>query len=309
MDPLPYWFRVTFHNQWLIRRGVEFQSLFENIMQNAHPDDFMAIKPYGPKGDSKCDGYLSSQRCVFQCYAPERMIEKQVIRKIKADFAGAVDSWGKKMGKWVFVHNFNGKLTADTAQILKELDTEHPEVAVSAWGFHKLLEEVRRMPADALAECFGYPPTTAEIDRLEFDTLQPALDAIARGCPDLDISLASPPSVTKIEKNELDDDAIAFLQMGRRRVQLVEEYFDQHPDPNLGDKIAQAFRIQYQALRDHGFGPQEVLYELQKFSGLGKGSAPSHEAAVLAVLMYFFDRCDIFEDPDDEPPDLKIPEQ
>ena len=35
--------------------------------------------------------------------------------------------------------------------------------------------------------------------------------------------------------------------------------------------------------------------ELQHFAG-GMSGTPQHQAAVLAVMSYFFERCDIFED-------------
>lgn len=148
-------------------------------------------------------------------------------------------------------------------------------------------------------DLFGYPPTDRSVSRLSFDELRPVVDHIARGAAEPIVSLDNPPSVTKLEKNSLDQDSAAFLQLGRLRVRLVEDYFDQHHDPVLGDKIATAMQTQYRMLVDLGLQSDEILVQLQQFVGWGTGHSPSHDAAVLAVLTYFFDRCDIFEDPDE----------
>jgi hypothetical protein len=43
--------------------------------------------------------------------------------------------------------------------------------------------------------------------------------------------------------------------------------------------------------------PDRIFQELQAFAGgLGRGS-PEHEAAVVTVLAYLFEECDIFERP------------
>jgi hypothetical protein len=48
-------------------------------------------------------------------------------------------------------------------------------------------------------------------------------------------------------------------------------------------------------LKSVGLGPDEIFGELQAFAG-GMDREPSRQAAVLAVLSYFFESCDIFED-------------
>jgi hypothetical protein len=45
--------------------------------------------------------------------------------------------------------------------------------------------------------------------------------------------------------------------------------------------------------------PDEIFTELQTFAG-GMDGVPSQQAAVLSVMSYFFERCDIFEDADQD---------
>ena len=290
----------TLRFRWHTFTGTTFQDLFADIMQNACAGDFQKVKSYGPTGDLKCDGYWTSQRWVFQCYGPVSMKERLLIAKIKEDLSGAVTHWQGKMSKWSLVHNDIEGLTANAVQCLDVLRAAHPTIEINEWAWPQTREQFSKLSDEAVADLFGYPPTTSSLDRLCFDELRPVVEQIAKGEADPQIALSNPPSVTKLEKNSLDQDSTEFLQIGRRRVRLVEEYFAQHHDPGLGDKIAKAMQVQYQMLMDIGLQPNEVLVELQRFAGWGNGDTNSHDAAVLAVITYFFDHCDIFEDPDEE---------
>ena len=164
------------------------------------------------------------------------------------------------------------------------------------WTWPQIREQFDKLSHDAVVELFGHQPTGSSLDQLDFSELRPVVEQIAKQEADPLIPLGDPPSSTKLEKNLLDHDSAAFLQMGRRRVRLVEEYFDQHHDPDLVDQIAKAMQGKYQMLADVGFDPNEILVKLQQFAGWGRRDG-RHDVAVLAVIVYFLDRCDIFEDP------------
>ena len=78
-------FRIDF----LEARGDAFQRLFERVMSLAYPRDFLACRPWGKVGDRKNDGYLPSQRTLFQSYAPNEMTAADAVKKITEDFDGA----------------------------------------------------------------------------------------------------------------------------------------------------------------------------------------------------------------------------
>lgn len=83
--------------------------------------------------------------------------------------------------------------------------------------------------------------------------------------------------------------------MGRERDRLVEQYFEKHPNPVFGDEVATAFRAEYLRLRSERLQPDRIFAALQDFAGGNTRGEAEHEAAVVAVLSYLFDRCDIFE--------------
>jgi hypothetical protein len=145
-----------------------------------------------------------------------------------------------------------------------------------------------------LEDLFGVVPSQRTLERLDFAALRPVLLAIVRREPEVDPPLTAP-SPEKLQNSALSDDAAAFLRQGRRREKLVEDFFDRWPDPGFGEEIAEAFRTRYQGYKAAGLQPDEIFGQLQSFAG-GMNGTPSHQAAVLAVMSYFFERCDIFED-------------
>ena len=234
----------NFKFRWHMSTGLAFQNLFASVMENAWTGDFQCVDPYGgPTGDLKCDGYWKSQECVFQCYGPFSMKDHIVIRKITEDLEGAVTHWQGRMARWAFVHNKIQGLTAQVVQCLDNLKRQYPNVEIDVWAWTQMREQFRKLSDEARAELFGYPPPVSLVHDLGFADLRPIVDQIAKGDPSPADEFGKPPSVTKLQKNSLDEDSASFLGVGRRRVPLVEEYFDQHHDPVLGDKIANAMRV------------------------------------------------------------------
>ena len=129
-------------------------------------------------------------------------------------------------------------------------------------------------------------PSARTLEKLDFAALRPVLLAIQRWEPDAEPSLAAP-SAAKLERNALSQDAAGLLRQGRRREKVVESFFDSWPSPVLGEEIAQAFRMRYQALKAVNLSPDEIFGELQVFAG-GMTGEPVRQRAVLAVLSYFF---------------------
>jgi hypothetical protein len=105
-------YELKFENAFLRTKGDEFQTFFERLMGLAYKADFMACRPWGKQGDRKNDGFLKSERRLFQVYAPNEMAASKAIAKITEDFEGAKKHWGSHFDKWSFVHNAEGGLPA-----------------------------------------------------------------------------------------------------------------------------------------------------------------------------------------------------
>ena len=289
-----YTYGLKFENEFLLKRATEFQTWFAHVMAHAFPGDFEPVRPYGLQGDLKCDGFRRSDGTVFQCYAPDSMKLARLLEKINNDFTGAVAHWGPRMRRWEFVHNDRRGLPAKATILLEDLRKAHPEVTLTVCGYAELRTVAMRLDLEKLQDLFGLVPSGTEVRQLDFQALEPVLRDIQRRQPELHGSITAP-SLAKLERNALSMDAAGLLRLGRRRENLVERFFDNYPNPTFGEEIAQGFRARYVALKQDGMTSDEIFGKLQEFAG-GMTGDPSRQAAVVAVLSYFFERCDIFED-------------
>jgi hypothetical protein len=144
-----------------------------------------------------------------------------------------------------------------------------------------------------LEDMFGFAPSMPALDNVGFEQLQPVVSAIQRRKPDPNAKL-TPPSENKISHNKLSIDAADLLRLGRRKEARVQDYINKMVRPDVAEEIAEAIRDQYRSLKSLGLEPDEIFARLQKFVGVQ--GEPPRQAAALAVLCYFFERCDIFED-------------
>lgn len=285
---------LKFESTFLRSKGKAFEAFFARVMAHGFAGDFEPVRPYGPKGDLKCDGFRPSDRTVFQSYAPDSTKLADLLHKIDEDFDGARKHWGAKMKRWEFVHNDDRGLPAEAVRKLDDLRAAHPEIEIAVFSEAEMRAVVMRLALHQLEDLFGVVPSQRTLERLDFGSLRSVVTAIQRRDPGAEPPLAAP-SVTKLQHNALSSDAAALLRQGRRREKLVQDFFDAWPDPSFGEDIAEAFRARYQALKAVNLSPDQIFGELQSFAG-GMNGEPSHQGAVLAVLSYFFEHCDIFED-------------
>lgn len=142
---------------------------------------------------------------------------------------------------------------------------------------------------------YGPVPTQQIASGLALEDLKPVIDVLERREPDPNGTLPSPPSAEKLEKNALSIEAADLLRLGRRKVRLVETYFKKAGPVELGKKIAEAFRDHYDKLASMDLEPDQIFSFLQKFADIA--CDPKRQVAAMAIMAYFFDRFDIFEDP------------
>jgi hypothetical protein len=285
---------LKFENTFLRQKGKAFETFFARVMTHGYAGDFEPVRPYGAKGDLKCDGFRPGDGTVFQCYAPDSMKLAELLDKIDEDFHGAVAHWGPKLRRWEFVHNDVRGLPAEAVQKLDDLRAAHPAIDIAEFGEANMRKVVMGLALHQLEDLFGAVPSQRTLERLDFAALRPVLMAIQRREPDAEPPITAP-SPLKLHNNALSDDAAALLRQGRRREKLVQDFFDVWPDPGFGEEVAEAFRTRYRSLKAVGLSPDQIFGQLQAFAG-GMDGEPSHQGAVLAVLSYFFERCDIFED-------------
>ena len=292
------WFSLHFRNAYLEKNGSAFEEWFTKLAAGAFGSDFEPVRAYGSQGDWKCDGRQLSTATVFQCYGPETPTDAKTIAKIDQDFKGARAKWPEFMQRWVLVHNHP---QGQPPTILAHLDKKrsaNPDVKIEIWAEEQLRELHERMSESALRAIYGAVPDAFVVSNLALEDLQPVIDALKKRDPDPAAGDFTAPSVEKLEKNALSQEAVELLRLGRRKARLVEMFFRKTGHVELGERIAEAFRKRYAELKSMALEPDRIFSYLQRFTGF-EGD-PKRQAAAMAVMAYFFDRCDIFEDPDSE---------
>ena len=293
-----YYYELAFENRFLKFKGMEFQRFFSELMGLAYPGDFKPVRPWGKDGDQKCDGLLSSKMMLFQVYAPNELEQAKTLAKIEVDFHGAVAHWAEHFETWTFVHNSTEGLSPEVTKALGNLKGGVPAKKVEIWSHSELRNIVFELRDSDINKLLGPPLTTLDVLHVSMKDLKPILDSVARADIPADADVRPVPP-DKLRHNKLSDGVAQFLALGVRKSRLVDDYFRNNADPQLGDKVAESFRAQYRSLKEVGLDPDAIFRELWKFTcGTGLDHSPKHEAAVLAVLAHLFERCDIFERPE-----------
>lgn len=294
-------FEREFKLAYLTKKGNDFQNWFADIMELRFSGDFIRTRPWGCSGDRKNDGYLASKRILFQVYAPERIVESKALQKINEDFHGAKQYWKSHFDTWVFVHNSDQGLTPKVLDRLLELnDAESP--TVKSWGREELYKVVFELTETELRRLFEGVPNEADIYDVKYENFKNVLESVARKSPVVDSEIQQVP-FGKLDSNGLSDESKHFIKLGQRKSKYAGQFFRQWYDPRYGEEISASFKEEYRRLKNIGIPPDDIYSRLTLFTGLHRVTAPQDKMAVYALVAYFFEVCDIFENPLEETED------
>jgi len=218
------------------------------------------------------------------------------LAKLKDDFAGALPFQHQYFDRWFFVHNsHDGRLPTWLSFELQKLRNEHQHLTIGTIGYYELLEEALSLDIMYLVDLFGPLLTLQDFLSLEFKDIIPVLNHVSSLT--IEDSDPVPVSPQKLQFNRLSDDVKEYLKHGMVKANFVKEYLDANPDKLLSSKVTAAFHSQYNLLKQQQLDPDGIFYGLRLFAQGQFTQEPKMEGAVLAVLAYLFEECDIFENP------------
>jgi hypothetical protein len=290
------YYENSFRLRYVESRGDVFQGFFSTIMEMRYPGDFVRVRPWGKLGDHKNDGYLASKRQLFQCYAPRDMDMTACKSKIIEDFAEALPFWKDHFDQWFFAHNDIDGLAADVLKLLLDLSAAHAPVSAAQWGYGELRQEFKQLSEVDIAALLGPAPGRKDVLDLRLEDVKTLLEHIALQPEPLAVDVRLVPA-EKLEYNQLSQAAGTLLKAGMTRAEIVKKYLRGIADQTRYDRTAAAFRLRYQELKGEGRAPDDIFSGLQKFVAGESVASPSHQAATLAILAFFFEACEIFERP------------
>lgn len=307
--------RLMFKNKVLAADGQQFENLFVSIMGYAR-QDFRAIKPQGKIGDRKNDGCEPTVGRYYQVYAPENATTKESnsVKKLEADFAGLKKYWtglySAGIQEFFFVLNDRYKGAYPTThKALSNLKKNHSLQKADVFAC-KDLERVTfdELGDDQVQVVVGFIPDFSMIVKVDYQILTEVVAHILENIPDKAVpgKLISPEFETKLTFNELSA-AAPYLKAGSYQSSSVESFFDRNVD-FARQAVRQSLNDMYIAAAQEGFIADPIIgltaqdqmyfYILSSATPLvGRGKLAATQRAVQVLLAYFFESCDIFEEP------------
>jgi hypothetical protein len=304
-DADAYIARLLFQSKVLQISAQAFEDFFVKIME-CHSIDFHPVKPQGPHGDKKNDGFNYRTGEFYQCYAPEELSENipKAVKKLSQDFFGLYGYWDSlcKINVYNFVINdkYRGSYP-DIHAKLAELRRDYTHTNFVLFRTKNLEDIFLSLPKTAIQGLVGFYPDPLTIT-ISTDDLQEVINYLLehRSIIRNERIPVNPNFNNKIAFNRLSEHVEVFLKFGRFQTHEVEAFFSYNGEYSKA-KIQQKFIGLY----------QEAIQELASieadnkndiiFTRILEKACPNQdkklESAVIVLMAYYFESCDIFEEP------------
>lgn len=296
-----YWWRIALELKLRRSSGDAFQDFFSSLMGKVHGADFVRVRAFGALGDKGCDGYLASNGQVFQCYGALNGDGGKVaylIAKMGTDFAKAATAIPQIMKEWHMVHNLVDGLPIQAVEKLDELKKADATRAFGFIGMEGFEDRVFALTLAQIEDLLGVVATSQDAQNLQAAELRDLVSNVAATAEALDFDVTSirPVPADKLDINKLPGHWRSLIAGGWQNAHLVSNYLTSHPDPLVGETIAQVFRVRYQYLKAQNLAPGAIMSSLYEMVTGPATVTAARQVAAQALLAYLFESCDIFED-------------
>jgi hypothetical protein len=269
----------------------------------------MQVKPYGNIGDRKNDGFDKTTGEYFQVFAPQDIQNSSTIvsatAKLDEDFKGLYNYWNDKypIKKYHFV--VNDKYKGVPPQLytkISELETAYPNVKFYIFTSAKLEDIVLHMDIDTVTGLLGY---IADMTlQLEYSALNEVIEHLMRmkDASDSDDLLTVPDFEEKIKFNKLSTRVADMLRSASYQVGGLEAYFRSHSEITKSEvqrKIVDCYRSASASI-DKGIDNYADLVFMKILDDIDPNGNVSIRNAIMILMAYSFESCDIFEKPEQE---------
>lgn len=294
-------------NKILKADGNAYEDLFLEIARAKNPN-IKGVKPRGQLGDRKNDGFDSQNGIYYQVYAPEAPDQSfgSAITKAKKDFEGLYDYWNTiaPIKEYYFVFNDKFKGThPDLEKVLAEIKSDYSLEYTGSYLSPDLLDDFLSLSTHEIASMFGLLPTSTKIGTLDYEIIDEVISYIIEfeeETPFGELKIPDPDFEKKIMHNSLSDDIRKMLDRGGDNLGALEDYFLKY-GKGVKEDLAKKLNKKYKSIRDslyeeHGIIDTDLVFVLL-YESIIKRKTNGHYTAVFAILYYYFETCDIFEEP------------
>ncbi|MDK7158540.1 hypothetical protein QP415_01550 [Pauljensenia sp. UMB3104] len=296
------WYKAK-HDQRCQASGEAFEIYVTELLSRFH-SDFVNPSPMGSYGDGGCDGLADSGAIFYACYGQRATtgIDQKTKQKLESDFARALECWDD-FTNWRFVTNASvGPAPMKSLQALRKQHGPHTArpITIDLWKTDDLWQKVAaKLTLEQLDEVIPGVPHVGHVELADLVDLIQSLEQVDGSFPDNNAPIRPVPS-TKMNFNKLPETTRAEFNVGRLLSVRIDRWFSQQSDPTMRDEKAQRFRAIYQEARRTTTDVREIVRRVYgALGGQDFDLSTKRANAVYAVTAYFFDSCDIFEEPPD----------
>ena len=297
--------QILFKNKALSSDGQAYEDLFIRTMEEISTS-FQPVKPQGSLGDKKNDGFDFATGEYYQCYAPEDLSKNitTAVNKLQKSADGLVGYWDSisKVKKIYFVVNDNYKGSyPEIHQKLAELRTQYVGIEFELLRAKDLERKILSLDVDTIQRIIGFLPDP-QTNPLDPDYLTEVLRHLMNFESDFQLMENDLPDkldfTKKIKQNELSGYIENHLNIAHYSIYQVEKYFKYNSDFEK-DELQKKFITLYQQEVENVGSTEDKsnIIFTNLFNKICPRENQSVKMAVLILMAYYFEACDIFEEP------------
>lgn len=297
--------RTMFQLQVYRKKGSSFQDFFVEIMTKFDPE-FIPIKPQGSYGDRKNDGFIPSKGIYYQVYSPEDPDYKisNAIKKCKEDFSGLLSYWNDKTPVKEFHFVFNEEYRGAYPEIIStigDMQKNNPEIKINIFICKDLENIFWELSKDNQIAILSFIPEPEKIETIDYEALTEAINFLLENQKPISIEkgLNVPDFLEKIKFNKLSNIVSSLLTSASQQVSALEDYFGANSDfsrQQLQKKFIALYNEGLEYIKEDVENRNDLIFFYILKSGCPKETKQVQDA-VLVLMSYFFEACDIFEEP------------
>lgn len=306
-------FKLRIHES----NGNAFEDLFCDVMR-ASNKGFKKVKPQGRIGDRKNDGFIQSEGKYYQVYAPQSPNGNptSATSKLEGDLDGLIAYWGNEHSYEIkhFYFVFNDKYHGAYPEIYTTLNSVKNKYNLEVCDvfLSSELEDIfMELPEDNIAAICGYYPKPEDIGFIDNSIIAEIVGYVSTNYSGFSDSQTNEPPdfYNKIYFNELGENTARHLNLGAYQVGYVEDYFRtnskfsrQQSRDSLNKMYLHHLKADNaEAAAITGLSESDIVFKsmIDEMlpANLSNMQRRDYERNVIAVMSFFFEACDIFEEP------------